>query len=194
MSQVWLTSDLHLGHPLVSQLRGHPSVAAHDASVLAELRAHVRPEDTFWILGDVALGDRHAGLSSLWSVPCTSRHLVSGNHDYCHPAGHRRSHEHSRDYTAVFDSVNMAGVLRGNGLKFHLSHFPYAGEGDRDMPDRHVQWRLRDCGADLIHGHTHDTVKARRSPKGSRMINVCWEAWGRPVTLDEVCDLVLKLP
>jgi calcineurin-like phosphoesterase family protein len=33
MSNIWFTSDLHLGHQKVSEIRGFDSVEAHDVAI-----------------------------------------------------------------------------------------------------------------------------------------------------------------
>ena len=94
---VWLTSDLHLGHVLVSGLRRFPSVAAHDATLATRWCERVAPDDTVWVLGDVVMGEWRAGLTLLSSLPGT-KHLILGNHDRPHPAY----------YTTVGDEAAMS--------------------------------------------------------------------------------------
>lgn len=70
-------------------------------------------------------------------------------------------------------------IVYKNGV---WKHFPY--EGDHTDEERFNQWRLRNYGQPLVHGHTHQTT-----PVGTTRPNqvcVSWEAWKRPVKLHEV--------
>lgn len=58
--RTWFTSDLHLGHPFVAELRGYDrgdaDVERHDAAILGNLTAALSPGDTLWVLGDISSG------------------------------------------------------------------------------------------------------------------------------------------
>ena len=182
---VWLTSDLHLGHVLVSGLRGFPNVAAHDATLATRWCERVAPDDTVWLLGDVVMGDWRAGLTLLSSLPGT-KHLILGNHDRPHPAYRSKGGEWDL-YAAVFTTMALGGELRVGSAKYLMSHFPYDGEGREGVADRHTQWRLRDLGVTLLHGHTHDAVVVRPSRKRTRMVHVGVDAHGlAPVALEDL--------
>lgn len=184
MGQIWLTSDEHFGHPKLAGLRGFETVAAHDKEVIANLRRVVRDGDEVWHLGDVALGDRTAGLALVASLP-GSHHLVLGNHDRAHPLN-TNGHLHTREYLDVFASVQTVARINYRGLRIMLSHFPYNGDTPGRGVDRYAGWRLRDEGSVLLHGHTHSNEWISRSAKGTVQVHVGVDAWGlRPVTLHE---------
>ncbi len=155
---VWLTSDLHLGHVLVSGLRGFPSVAAHDAALATRWCERVAPDDTVWLLGDVVMGDWRAGLTQLSSLPGT-KHLILGNHDRPHPAYRSKGGEWDL-YAAVFTTMALAGELKVGSERYLLNHFPYDGEGRAEVTERHTQWRLRDLGTTLRFAHATVTTAA----------------------------------
>ena len=192
----WFISDPHLGHPFVADLRGFASVADHDAAVLSSLDV-VTPEDVLWVLGDVTCtGDRtkiSRSLSMLMGHPAR-KHLVAGNHDPVHPM-HREAHKWIPFYSQAFQSVQpfarfyVAGTDKGDRRRnLLLSHFPYTG--DSHGGDRYAQYRLPDLGLPLVHGHTHQSEQRSRGPGGGLQINVCWEAWQRPVKLDEIVEML----
>ncbi len=178
MGETWLTSDPHLGHRLMAARRGFGGdVGAHDAAVVAALRAAVGPDDHLWVLGDLTMRLPEYACERFRAVP-GHLHLVLGNHDAGHPM-HRGAHNLQRRYLGVFESVAMAATLRWEGGPVLLSHFPY--RADRGPgPARFPQWRLPDLGGLLLHGHTH--LPARRT--SDHEVHVGLDAWGlAPVRL-----------
>ncbi|WP_114906877.1 metallophosphoesterase family protein [Ornithinimicrobium murale] len=186
MSETWLTSDTHVGHERMAEMRHFTSVRAHDEAIVRNLVRRVGCDDHLWVLGDVALGNRVQSLRWFNHVP-GRKHLVLGNHDRAHGMN-RNAHVYLDEYLEFFDTVQTMATLRHQGQTVLLSHFPYDGEGaDRpDEVDRATQWRLRDEGRLLMHGHVHDDVRFRESTLGSPMIHVGLDAWGlKPVTLHD---------
>lgn len=176
MSSTFYTSDLHLGHPHVAGLRGFSTVDEHDAAIDTVMHQRLRADSTLYVLGDVALGryQRALGLVAQW--PGT-KHLVVGNHDKAHPA--RRGHAGAmRAAMDVFATVTVADQRRAEGHRLLLSHFPYDGEGERDGEDRFTQWRLRDEGGPLLHGHVHSSDRVTFSQAGTPQLHVGLDAWG----------------
>lgn len=112
-------------------------------------------DDIVWVLGDLAVTHQPARLGRVLDriddLPGV-KHLILGNHDTAHPR-FRDSHRHQRTYLRVFQSVQSMARRRINGTEVMLSHYPYAG--DHTETDRDNQYRLRDDGGWLLHGHTH---------------------------------------
>lgn len=120
----YFTADLHLGHRLVADLRGFPSVGAHDAAIIAPLYS-LTLDDELWILGDVSCGgpsDVARALDKLRGLPLPM-HLISGNHDAVHPLS-GDSAEWFGAYAEVFASVSNAGRINMGETEVLLSHFP----------------------------------------------------------------------
>ncbi|UXE03820.1 metallophosphoesterase [Gordonia phage ObLaDi] len=189
MSRRLYTADLHLGHEKVASVRGYDSVADHDDAIMAPL-LELGKGDQLWILGDLhaggAAGEEHA-LDLLAEIDeRVELFLVAGNHDRCWP-GHRDAHRHTDTYLEVFDSVSAFARFRVNGDPILASHFPYVG--DHTEAERYPEFRLRDTGAWLLHGHTHAT-EAYQPAIHPRQICVSVDAWGRPVTDGEVIAIV----
>lgn len=179
---VWFTSDLHLGHRMVSELRGFPSADEHDRHLAEQWRSRVRPSDHVWVLGDLAVSSPTNALAIIESLP-GQKHLISGNHDKCHPM-HRDAHNWQRRYLNVFDSVQPFARRKIADRDVLLSHFPY--HVDREEP-RHTQYRLRDEGAWLLHGHLH----AAEQVTSEREMHVGVDAWGlAPVSLDAIASRI----
>lgn len=180
----YFTADLHLAHPKLAGLRGFATVPAHDAAVMAALYQLDPEQDVLWVLGDICSGgvaSMNAALEQLSRLH-VPMHLVTGNHDPCHPM-HRDAQRHFADFAAVFASVQQMARTRIGGETVLLSHFPYAGTPDRYSRTQFDQYQLPDLGDWLIHGHTHDTE--RRS--GPRSVGVSLEAWElRPASETEL--------
>lgn len=174
MPDIWLTSDLHLGHRMVANLRGFDTPEHHDAALAAYWNRRVRDDAEVWVLGDVAMGGWLDRLPLLGTLP-GRKHLVLGNHDRAHPLN-RNGHEYLRHFLTVFDTVQTAATLALGGSvgRVSLSHFPY--EGDHG-PDRFTEWRLRDSGRVLLHGHTHGTERLTATALGTPQLHVGLDAW-----------------
>jgi calcineurin-like phosphoesterase family protein len=192
--RIFFTSDLHIGHRYVAELRGFGSVEEHDAALAERWDAVVNPSndraDQVWILGDISVGGNRAELAALaWLMQRPGiKHLIAGNHDHAHPM-HRESHKWQKKYLGVFESVQAFAVRKINGQYVKLSHFPYAGSefGDHTPEERYTAWRLPDTGNVLLHGHTHTADKQH-----GREIHVGVDAWDlTPVALEVITDLIV---
>lgn len=180
MSSIWFTSDTHFGHLKVAAERGFATIEEHDETLLGNITSRVRRGDQLRILGDIAMRETTA-LDMLARIPCEV-HVILGNHDAPHPR-HRDAHRHMRRWMDVVTSVASAGRMRIHGTEVLLSHYPYSG--DHTSEDRDTQWRLRDEGRWLLHGHTHSRVRV-----SGRQIHVGVDTWGRPVHADEIAEII----
>ncbi len=192
----WFTADLHFGHLTPARPRGFDDVTAHDAVLAGNLREALLPGDRLFVLGDISSGipdqeDRALELlAGIRDATGARLHLVAGNHDAVHPMHARALTGHTR-FLRTFDTVSSAMTLKLEGRRAVVSHFPY--DGDHTSPDRHVQWRPRDCGEPVIHGHTHSAEKTGRSAAGSLQLCVSLDAWDmRPAKKDDLAALVRR--
>ena len=188
----WFTSDLHFGHRLVAEYRGftaggEPDVHAHDEAIGDAWCSVVRPDDHVWVLGDLSVSSPTHPLNILRRLPGI-KHLVWGNHDAGHPM-HRTAHKHQGRYLEVFDSTQQSARRRIYGREVLLSHFPYSG--DHTEEERHTQWRLRDEGLPLLHGHTHSVVRESWTVNDAHQIHVGVDAWNlTPVSMETIADIM----
>lgn len=191
MTTVWHTSDLHVGHRMVAELRGFDDPVEHDAALADNWDAIVDKRDSVWILGDLCLqgtGVTNRALQWVSERPGT-KHFVAGNHDSCHPAIDRNGYKWMRRYMEVFDSVQTMARRKIAGQNVLMSHFPYQGSGDHTFEERFTQYRLPDMGEYLLHGHIHSTEKVR-----GKMIHVGVDAHDlKPVPLDWIEEVIREL-
>jgi calcineurin-like phosphoesterase family protein len=185
---VYFLSDPHLGHPRVSEIRGFSTTDEHDATVAQNWYDTILPKDQVWVLGDLCVAKPDYALSLISQLPGT-KHLIAGNHDACHPM-HRNAHKYLPQYLEVFVSVQAFARRRIMGHDVLLSHFPYS----RDRGEaRYTQYRLRNEGKWLIHGHTHGTEKMTLGGHDDyvREIHVGLDAWDlKPVHLSKLETLI----
>ncbi len=187
-SETWYTSDLHIGHRLISEKRGFQEVQDHNLELATRWDSIVSPADKVWILGDISGGsERGERLALEWlrERPGT-KHLVSGNHDSVHPM-HSKAHLRIQVFLDVFASVQQSAYRRLAGEAIVLSHFPYLESSHPD--DTHggfEQWRLPFCGTWLLHGHIHSKTRQH-----GRNIHVGLDAWDlAPVSIDVVAQMM----
>lgn len=106
LSNVWFTSDLHLGHEHAATMRGFDSVVEHDWTLIANLQIIGR-KDKLFILGDAVWNNK--SLKLLNEIPGT-KELIIGNHDSLT----------TKEYLKYFTKVH--GFRKYNN--FWLSHCP----------------------------------------------------------------------
>lgn len=192
MSTLWFRSDDHFGHDkLAREIRGFETVEDHDEALIEWNNNYVRPDDTVFCLGDFSL----KGPS--FFAPILSRlnghwHLISGNHDGCW-SGHREGFKNIKSYIdAGFESVQPFLRRKIDGEQVLMSHFPYTG--DHTELQRYTQYRLRNEGLALLHGHTHSSEiisYVHNVPSNSLQIHVGLDAWNlNPVNIDQVVQIL----
>lgn len=190
MSDVWFTADTHFGHRSMIT-KGwrpqYPTVEAMNADLIDRWNDKVRPSDTVWHLGDFGMGPATEFLPIVQQLHGTI-HLIAGNHDAPWP-GNRDSHKTQVVWMAAgFASVQAFARRRIDGTNVMLSHLPYSG--DHTSEDRADQYRLRDTGLVLLHGHVHTEWQVR-----GRQINLGVDVWDfRPVALASVAAVVAAIP
>ncbi|MDO4760780.1 MAG: serine/threonine protein phosphatase [Corynebacterium sp.] len=201
-------SDPHFGHTLVSELRGFRSPRAHDRALFEAWMDELPADENIrlWILGDNSCGteeDEDYALGQLQRlrenllVKKNSRlalHGIVGNHDSIHPMS-TKSYKRLPTFLQVYDTIQLAASTKMAGMRVMLSHFPYTG--DQFDTDRMEQFRLRDLGQPLVHGHTHNKEIISYSAQGSLQLCVCVDACEgmRPMekeTLDKLIHAHLK--
>lgn len=179
MTTNFYTADTHFNHEFVAGTRDFKTAEEHDEALIANFNSHLHKNDHLWILGDLFMGSVTEGLKQVARLKGI-KHLVLGNHDAGHPM-HKRSHTFHKRYLEVFESVHLHEQHTIGGQKVNLSHFPYTGDHKPD--DRHTQWRLKDEGLPLLHGHVHAEWLTR-----GKQANVGVDHGMYPVSVDAVAE------
>lgn len=182
-TKVFVQSDPHLFHKLVSSLRGFETPEDFNEWFIDDWQSKVGVNDQVWLLGDLTGGGYLTEALMLLHILPGEKHLIIGNHDGCFP-DHRDSHRRIARYYEVFSSVQMHARRRINGVNCLVSHFPYTGDHTNDI--RHQQWQLHDRGLPIIHGHTHSSDILSYTSHGTPQVNVAYEAVKGLVTFDSL--------
>ncbi len=193
MSRKLYTSDLHFGHEVAAKERTRgwvlpryvgAEIDAHDRVICERWRANVNKDDTVYVCGDISSGAKQAQLRALELIEELpgEKILIVGNHDG--PHGKKRdAHKWAEPYRKVFKDIQPFQRVRfahpsGEGsINVMLSHFPYDGDAGHSEEDRHTQYRLRDEGLPVIHGHVHRATRITRSLRNSIQVHVGLDAW-----------------
>lgn len=181
-ARIFYTSDVHIGHRLVSGLRGFENTDDHDRTLGERWDEMVTEQDTVYVLGDISINGGDRALDWIMDRRGT-KHLVSGNHDPVHPM-HRTATKYLPKFLRAFDTVQPFLRRKLAGEDVLLSHFPYAswGDGQERPGSRYDQYRLPDMGLRLLHGHTHGQERAH-----GHSLHVGVDAWGlKPVPQEVV--------
>lgn len=169
----WYTADQHLGHERIIALCDRPfrTVAEMDAALIDRWNSRVDPDDTVWVLGDVAMGDLDASLS-LISRLHGRKYLAAGNHDRCFEGYNDNATRPARldRWRRRYLDAGFAGIVDGSAVRrtgalvtlplrdrlgnrvttIGVNHFPDAGESNSDRPDRYAEYRPRAVSRRLL--------------------------------------------
>ncbi len=172
--KIFFTSDQHFGHANIIKycpIRKFSSVEEMNEGLVKNFNTRVSEGDVTYHIGDFSLS-LHPMQVYLPRLKGT-HHLISGNHDKCHPSDKKASkqQEFEKEYLkAGFASVQTELSLTLDGIDFLLCHFPYTG--DHTAVDRFQKYRPKDEGKILLHGHVHSLYQVR-----DRCINVGVDVW-----------------
>lgn len=138
--KTWITSDTHWGHKNImsfcpeTRARFRNDVAYMNEAMVLEWNAKVQPEDTVYILGDVAF--LPAQKAAEYINRCNGiKILVEGNHD------RKTLNDHS--FRNCFKEVHKYLDVVYDGHKCIMFHYPIA------------EWDQMHRGSLHFHGHLH---------------------------------------
>lgn len=118
MSNIWLTSDLHLCHDrkFLYGPRGFDSVNDMNKAIVERWNAVVQPDDIVYVLGDIMLNDNDEGMRLLKSLKGHIR-IVLGNHDTA-------TRQNLYPTSPNVEDVQLAAMLKYKGYHFFMTHYP----------------------------------------------------------------------
>lgn len=195
MSEIWFSADLHLAHTNIIGYCNRPFDNIHHMyhGLLERWNNLVAPEDTVWVLGDLAMGIRSETVPS-FSAFNGRKVLIAGNHDNIWGGNPRLTEQNYAEvldlYTTLagIESVYDSGKTLIGSETVLLSHFPY--EEDERHKERYAEFRPKNEGLWLVHGHVHDLYRQR-----GRQINVGVDAWNmEPVHIESIHKLMREGP
>lgn len=156
MSNIYFTSDWHLGHDFAAEKRGFATADLMSQAIMDSMTGILKKRDTLWVLGDIVWDeDNFHWLTQL--DPRNKLYAVLGNHDKFATA---RYLEH---FAWVTGAVKYKGMW--------LTHIPIH---PKEMFRANVN----------VHGHIHSFGGTHNL--GFPYINVNWDFWKRPVSLNEI--------
>lgn len=172
--KTWIGSDFHWGHKHIHKFcpdtRGHFTDVEHmNAEMVRMWNELVQPEDTVYMLGDIAFMQASQAVPVMRSL-AGRKILIKGNHD--------RKNLKDRRFFACFDEVHDYLDIHYNGNQIVMFHYPI------------LEWDRCHHGAIQFHGHLH------QNPSGLeryRVRNVGWDYTGRFLsTMEEMIADALK--
>ena len=131
MRQVFVTSDLHLGHEKAALARGFSTVENHDEALIERWNKVVKPTDVVWNLGDVVF------------CPATKLHLVARLNGLQHLVIGNHEHHNLARYAPYFNKMVVALPYKEKWL---FTHIP--------VHESQLEARFHMTN---VHGHIHST-------------------------------------
>lgn len=183
---IYFSSDHHFDHANVIKYCGRPYAGVDEMNrdLIVRWNQQVGDEDTVIYLGDFSLGERP--IVEILPVLNGKKLLIAGNHDRVHPAWHRNKAQKAANKKAIyaangFDEVLLNDICYIGETAVNLCHFPYTGD-HTSAGERYPQYRPKDDGKWLLHGHVHQLWKKR-----GKMINVGVDVWDFfPVSIERI--------
>lgn len=168
MGTYWFTSDWHLDHPLIVELRGFASAAEHNEAILTAHNEAVAPGDVVFNLGDFMLPYKAERATEFLRSMNGTQQLIIGNHDPGKLVKHKE--------------WAWTGHIRGRKIDdtaFFLCHYSCRS------------WPGMGKGSIHLYGHSHGNL----APGYGRSMDVGVDTrsdWG-PWNIEEVRELLTEV-
>lgn len=150
---VWVTSDLHLGHKNIIRglstwendgMRDFPSVEVMNETILSNINSRAKKDDTLIILGDLMFGDKNYDM--LFNrLECEDVIIIAGNHD-------RMDNLKKACDEFGFPLFPYGTDALINNKIYVLSHYPI------------LSWNNMARGSTLLYGHVHSSINETDNP------------------------------
>lgn len=184
----WFMSDPHFGHANILketfEARPFKDVEEMNETLIANINASVKPQDTLIIVGDTFFLGTQRSKAIMDRINGT-KILVKGNHDGTD------TQMRNKGFDVVVDRMD----LMIQGKRVHLSHYPYRESKWHTFkkkylwkaPQTKYLWlRMVNRGNWLIHGHIHGKRKIK-----DNMIHIGVDAWDfKPVHISVIEHII----
>ncbi len=185
----FFTSDSHFWHSNIIQYCNRPfdTVEQMNEMLIKYWNDTVGPEDTVYVLGDFSLA--HRPVETILPRLNGIKHLIAGNHDHCHPLHYKKKEEKGERMRKLyldsgFKTIKLEDTIEIAGQLVKMHHMPYRHDHTKD--ERYANWRPKDEGGWLLHGHVHELWL-----KKDKQINVGVDVWDfRPVPITEIEKII----
>lgn len=162
--KTWITSDLHFGHANIMrfcpQTRSHFRNVDHmNAEMIRLWNESVQPEDTIYILGDVAFTNAERAAAIMLSLNGT-KILIKGNHD----SKLVKDHRFKNCFKEIHDYLRLVYNKQYLVVMFHYPIY---------------EWDQMHRGSVHFHGHLHGN---NNGMPNSRALDVGFDATGQVVS------------
>lgn len=175
---IFITSDLHLSHKNILKYtdrhKYYTDIQDHDNQIIDTINKHVKKRDILYILGDVSFNYPKQQFDKL---KCNRINIIPGNHDKWinNEVGDLYLLNDYITNNRIISICNNITDIKHNGATFIMSHYPLA------------RWNKGHYGSYMLHGHCHGSYNNENS--SCRRLDVGWDNFYRPITLDEIIDL-----
>lgn len=190
---MFFTSDQHFGHNRILELgdgRAFKSIGHHNVFIINKWLSVVKPEDTVFVMGDIAMGNFEETIQ-LFAGLTGEKFFIPGNHDKIFSGSNSQSR--IERFAPLYEEVGFTILPENTSVELEtswgmqtvlLSHFPYSGDS-HSIVDRYAENRYVDEGLPIIHGHTHSRQKL--NPKNRREFHIGVDAHDfTPVNENEI--------
>ena len=178
----WFTSDLHIGHNNILRYCDRPFKDMDEmiAYMIKDWNDKVKPEDTVYLMGDVALNHNRA--FGFIKLVTGTKILVMGNHDSCWHKSNKKQLYLDNGFSEVWKDTK---ITLSDGKSVRLNHFPYRDSLAEQYDKRYLEHRPINVGDYLLHGHMHNKYL-----KSGRTMDVGYEHKLSLYTEQEVIDIL----
>ena len=175
---IFFVSDLHHSHSNICDniskwtdkkgCRRFNSIEEMNEALIKSINKYVRYDDILYHLGDWSFGGKDNIKKFRERIICNDIRLILGNHDH---------HLSGGLYNDLFTFIKHYHEFRYNKILFCLFHYSMR------------VWNEHHKGAIHLYGHSHGTL-----PSIGRSMDVGWDCYKRPLSIDEIVELLKDVP
>jgi len=186
----WIVSDLHWHHnkDFIYSNRGYSSIQDQDKDIIYKINLLVKHDDILLDLGDMCLNTSEGEFEGLISsINCQNIYHLWGNHTnpgykiYQQQIEKQYGVNDVEIYPLKYKNIIFVGdyiEIKHKGQEYICSHYPMKS------------WNSMSHGSIHCHGHIH----SKNEKSEGKSIDVGWDAFGKPLKLEEVNEIMKSKP